>query len=165
MFQDGPDHGGRASNDGGGTSDWEGHRCLTDVSEGISSLKENNETYSSIYQRLKELVDLVDSIQQDVNEDSVNAALEKLGVVLSSADRKIKKYKDKSKLSQMLKTRHYKSEFAKINQSLSEAFMSLSAALHIHQTKKLVEHENMIRVHDEEPRRRKPERKGSCIIL
>ncbi|XP_039665761.1 golgin subfamily A member 6-like protein 10 [Perca fluviatilis] len=113
-----------------------------------SPTKDNNMVLSSFYQRLRDLDDLVKSIQQDVNKASVYNTLENLKDVLSSAHTKIKKLEDEQKPGQKLNLKSYTSELNKINQSLTEAFVSLSASLHVHQMKKLVAQEKKLDAHE-----------------
>ncbi len=108
----------------------------------IDRMKNNNEQCPHISQRLKALEKLVLFILQkepDQLSDDVNEALGKLNKVLLSAAELIGKFSDAHMLNQMVKSSDYKLEFDNLNKSLSDAFVTLSGALHVSQGKKLDE--------------------------
>lgn len=111
----------------------------------IDRMKTNNAQCPHVSQRLKALEKLTLFILQKEPEqlsDDVNDALGKLNKILLSAAELICKFSNAHKLNQMVKSSDYKSEFDNLNKSLSDAFVTLSGALHVSQGKKLDEQEN-----------------------
>ena len=73
--------------------------------------------------------------------DEVKEALEKLSETVTTAAAVIRKFMETHKLNQIVKASDYKLEFESLNKSLTDAFVTLSVALHVYQEKKLNEQE------------------------
>ncbi|XP_051237948.1 golgin subfamily A member 6-like protein 10 isoform X1 [Dicentrarchus labrax] len=118
----------------------------------FDKMKNNNEQCPHVMQRLKALEKLALSIlQKEPNQlsDDVKEALEKLNKVLLTAAELIGKFTQTFKVTQIVKSSDYKLEFDSLNKSLTDAFVTLSAALHVHQGKKLDEQEEKLLKQDE----------------
>ncbi|KAK1888300.1 Mixed lineage kinase domain-like protein [Dissostichus eleginoides] len=117
-------------------------------------IKTNDQQCPHVLERLKALEKLSLFILQKESEqisDDLNEALGKLNKVLLSADELIRKFTEAFELTRAMKSNDYKSEFETLNKSLTDAFVTLSAALHAHQRKmldkqetRLSEQENML---------------------
>lgn len=107
-------------------------------------MKNNDQQCPHILQRMKALEKLVLFIEHDMPEqlpDDVKEALEKLSKTVASAGLQITKFMETHKLNQMVKASDYRSEFESLNKSLTDSFVTLSVALHVHQEKKLDDQE------------------------
>ncbi|XP_069384023.1 putative golgin subfamily A member 6-like protein 19 [Paralichthys olivaceus] len=105
-------------------------------------MKNNDQQCPHIKQRMKALEQLVLFIQHEMPEplsDDVKEALEKLSKTMITAAAVVTKFMETHKLNQMVKSIDYKSEFDSLNKSLTDAFVTLSVALHVYQEKKLDE--------------------------
>lgn len=113
----------------------------------VDRIKTNNEKCPHILSRLDALQSLVEFIQQkdaDQLSEDVIKALEKLNTILESAKEVLSKFNKQHAMTHMVKAGDYKSEFENLNKSLTDAFVTLSGALHVHQEEKLVEQESML---------------------
>ncbi|XP_033982802.1 WD repeat-containing protein 87-like [Trematomus bernacchii] len=111
----------------------------------FDKMKDNNQTCPHVLERLKALEKLALFILQKESEqisDDVNEALGKLNKVLLSADELIKKFI--KSLEQTFNVKDYKPEFETLNKSLTDAFVTLSAALHAKQGKMLDKQETQL---------------------
>ncbi|GAA6227710.1 putative golgin subfamily A member 6-like protein 3 [Lates japonicus] len=103
-------------------------------------MKNNDQQCPHTLQRLKALekpVLLVKQKTADQLSPDVNEALEKLNRTVILAGELIKKIMEAHQLNQMVKSSDYKSEFDSLNKSLTDAFVTLSVALHVHQERML----------------------------
>ncbi|XP_049430810.1 golgin subfamily A member 6-like protein 22 [Epinephelus fuscoguttatus] len=113
----------------------------------LDRVKKNNQQCPHVEQRLRALEKLMLFIlkkEQEELSDDVIKALGKLNEVILSAAELIRKFTGSFKLTQAVKSNDYKLEFDNLNKSLTDAFVTLSAALHVHQGKRLDEQENML---------------------
>ncbi|XP_033982804.1 WD repeat-containing protein 87-like [Trematomus bernacchii] len=117
----------------------------------FDKMKFNEQTCPHILERLKALENLALFIQQKESEqlsEDVNEALEKLNKVLLLADELIQKFSECVKVIRAGKSSDYKLEFETLNKSLSDAFVTLSAALHAQQGKMLDKQETQLTEHE-----------------
>ncbi|XP_073327832.1 mixed lineage kinase domain-like protein [Pagrus major] len=110
-------------------------------------MKKNDQQCPHIVSRLEALQKLVAFVQErqsgQLSED-VSKALEKLNAILVSANELLTNFSKKYPVTQMYKSSDYKSEFDNLNKSLTDAFVTLSGALHVHQERKLDEQEDKL---------------------
>ncbi|CAB1459637.1 unnamed protein product [Pleuronectes platessa] len=107
-------------------------------------MKSNDQQCPHICQRMKALEQLVLFIEHEMPQplsDDVKEALEKLSENVKAAATLITKFMETHKLNQMVKASDYKQEFESLNKSLTDAFVTLSVALHVYQEKRLDEQE------------------------
>lgn len=106
----------------------------------FDKMKTNKENCPHILSRLEALQELVAFVQQkeqyQLSED-VSKALEKLNTILESAKKVLEKFNNINVMIHMVKSNNYKLEFENLSKSLTDAFVTLSGALHVHQEKKL----------------------------
>lgn len=103
-------------------------------------MKINDEQSSYIMSRLEALQEVVSFVQEKEPEqlsDDMIKALGKLNQVSISATTKLEKFSNLHVMAHMMKSSDYNQEFEKLNKSLTDAFVTLSGALHINQEKKL----------------------------
>ncbi|CAJ1055909.1 golgin subfamily A member 6-like protein 10 isoform X1 [Xyrichtys novacula] len=108
----------------------------------IERMKKNKEQCPHVLQRLQALEKLAIFMEQeDIHQipQNVKDALAKLNEVLVTAENLIQRFNKNHVLNQMMKSTNYSEEFDDLNKSLSDAFVALSAALHIYQGQKLDE--------------------------
>ncbi|KAG8012372.1 hypothetical protein GBF38_020107 [Nibea albiflora] len=113
----------------------------------VDKIKSNNEKCPHILSRLDALQRLVEFVQQkeaDQLSEDVIKALEKLNTILESAKEVLSKFNKQHVMQHMMKAGDYKLEFENLNKSLTDAFVTLSGALHVHQEETLVEQESML---------------------
>ncbi|KAK5866815.1 hypothetical protein PBY51_011359 [Eleginops maclovinus] len=113
----------------------------------FDKMKDNNQACPHVLQRLKALEKLALFILQKESEqisEDVKEALGKLNKVLLSADELIRKFTEALELTRMVKSSDYKSEFDSLNKSLTDSFVTLSAALHAQQRKTLDKQETRL---------------------
>lgn len=144
-------------------------------------MKDNDEQSPHILRRHEALQELVAFVQQkepDQLFDDVHKALDKLAVILDSANGMLEKFSKTPMVKHMMKANDYKAEFERLNKSLTDAFVTLSGALHIHQEwsldrqegkldqqrKTLAKQENVLaeqdnKLHEQEKRLAKQEKK------
>lgn len=144
-------------------------------------MKDNDEQSPHIFSRLEALQELVGFVQNkepDQLFDDVHKALDKLAIILESAKGMLERFNKTHMVKHMVKSSDYKAEFEKLNKSLTDAFVTLSGALHMHQEwtldrqevkldeqrKKLAKQENVLaeqdnKLHEQEKRLAKQERK------
>ena len=101
--------------------------------------------------------------------DEVCEALKNLQTVLKSAEREVQKYNDAKKLKQLVNSSSYKEKVHNLNQRLTEAFETLSGALHVFtltqaQEEKKRAQEEKKRAQEEKIRAQEAQRE-KCIIL
>lgn len=113
-------------------------------------MKDNSDKNPHIMSRLEALQKLVVFVQQEKPEqlsEDVCKALEKLNIILSSANKLLERFNKTNVMVHMVKAGEYQSEFESLNKSLTDAFVTLSGALHIDQEKKLEEQESKLAKH------------------
>ncbi|XP_071316438.1 golgin subfamily A member 6-like protein 10 isoform X1 [Trachinotus anak] len=113
----------------------------------FDNMKNNDQQCPHVLERLKALENLLVFIQQktpDQLSDDVKEGLEKLSKTVSSAEKLIRKFTDTHKLNHVVKASDYKLEFENLNKSLTDTFVILSGALHVHQENKLDEQEKKL---------------------
>ncbi|KAE8296701.1 hypothetical protein D5F01_LYC05463 [Larimichthys crocea] len=113
----------------------------------VDRMKSNSKKCPHISSRLDALQRLVEFVQQkeaDQLSEDVIKALEKLNTILESAKEVLTKFSTQHVMQHMMKSSDYKLEFENLNKSLTDAFVTLSGALHVHQEEKLVEQESML---------------------
>lgn len=106
----------------------------------IQSIKDNDEQYPHILSRLEALQQVASAVQEKEPEkmsDDVRKGLEKLSTILASTKEFLERFNNTVKVLQAIKANNYKSEFENLNKSLTDAFVTFSAALHVHQEKML----------------------------
>lgn len=106
----------------------------------LQKMKDNDKQCPHILSRFEALQQVTSRIQgkdlEKMSED-LRAGLEKLNVILESTEKFINKFNETNAVVQMVKATAYKVEFEDLNKSLTDAFVTFSAALHIHQEKEL----------------------------
>lgn len=110
-------------------------------------MKINGQQCPHILSRLEALQELVAFVQEresGQHSEDVSKALEKLNTILVSAKELLNSFSKKYPVTQMVKASDYKLEFENLNKSLTDAFVTLSGALHVHQEKKLEEQGNKL---------------------
>ncbi|KAE8296700.1 hypothetical protein D5F01_LYC05462 [Larimichthys crocea] len=113
----------------------------------VDRMKSNSKKCPHISSRLDALQRLVEFVQQkeaDQLSEDVIKALKKLNIILESAREVLSKFNEECVMEHMMKSSGYKLEFENLNKSLTDAFVTLSGALHVHQEEKLVEQESML---------------------
>ncbi|XP_033982803.1 mixed lineage kinase domain-like protein [Trematomus bernacchii] len=113
----------------------------------FEKMKFNEQTCPHILERLKALENLALFILQKESEqlsEDLNEALGKLKKVLLSADELIQKFTESLAVTRVVKSSDYKLEFETLNKSLTDAFVTLSAALHAQQGKMLDKQETQL---------------------
>lgn len=113
----------------------------------VDKMKNNNETGPHVLSRLDALKELVVFVQQkdpDQLSDNVCKALEKLNTILESGNEALTKFNKKlgvgvHQVVHLVKAGDYEKEFDSLNKSLTDAFVTLSGALHIQQERMLTE--------------------------
>lgn len=113
-------------------------------------MKDNSDKNPHIMSRLEALQKLVVFVQQekpDQLSEDVCQALEKLNIILSSADKLLERFNKANAMVHAVKASEYQSAFESLNKSLTDAFVTLSGALHIDQEKKLEEQESELAKH------------------
>lgn len=106
----------------------------------IQSIRDNDEQYPHILSRLEALQQVASNVQKKEPEkmsEDVRKGLEKLSTILASTKEFLERFNNAFKVLQAIKANNYKSEFENLNKSLTDAFVTLSAALHVHQEKTL----------------------------
>lgn len=106
----------------------------------IQSIQDNDEQYPHILSRLEALQHVASSVQEKEPEkmsEDVRKGLEKLSTILESTKGFLERFNKTPMVLQAMKANNYKSEFENLNKSLTDAFVTLSAALHVHQEKTL----------------------------
>lgn len=71
--------------------------------------------------------------------EDLRKGLDNMNAILESTGEFIQQFNKANPVIQMVKANAYKTEFEDLNKSLTDAFVTFSAALHIHQEKKLEE--------------------------
>lgn len=113
-------------------------------------MKDNSDKNPHIMSRLEALQKLVVFVQQekpDQLSEDVCKALEKLNTILSSANKLLERFNKINVVLHAVKAGEYQSEFESLNKSLTDAFVTLSGALHIDQEKKLEEQASELAKH------------------
>lgn len=113
----------------------------------FDTMKNNGQQCPHILSRLEALQELVAFVQEresGQHSEDVSKALEKLNTILVSAKELLNSFSKKNAMAQMFKSSDYKLEFENLNKSLTDAFVTLSGALHVHQEKKLEEQGNKL---------------------
>ncbi|GLD61695.1 golgin subfamily A member 6-like protein 22 [Lates japonicus] len=132
----------------------------------IEMIEDNDTQCFQIQKTLNTLRRLLLSIKENMSDESsdeVNDALDNFMRVWSSAKFLVERFNEANMLVKIFRSRGYKSEFDRLNKSLMQAYMILSAALHAHQERAQRELE---REQAELRRRlRKLESKSDCAIL
>ncbi|KAG7521712.1 hypothetical protein JOB18_005327 [Solea senegalensis] len=108
----------------------------------VDRMKSNNQEFPHIMEKLKAMEKLVLFLQNktpDQISEDVKEALDKLNKTVISATMLMKKFEDTFKLNQFVKANDNKAEFENLNKSLTNAFVNLSVALHVHQEEKLTQ--------------------------
>lgn len=116
----------------------------------FDKMKDNADKNPHIMSRLEALQKLVVFVQQekpDQLSEDVCKALEKLNIILSSAYELLERFKKANAMVHAVKAGEYQSAFESLNKSLTDAFVTLSGALHIDQEKKLEEQESELAKH------------------
>lgn len=120
---------------------------LRSVYNMFDTMKNNGQQCPHILSRLEALQELVAFVQEresGQHSEDVSKALEKLNTILVSAKELLNSFSKKNAMAQMVKASDYKLEFENLNKSLTDAFVTLSGALHVHQEKKLEEQGNKL---------------------
>lgn len=120
---------------------------LRSVYNMFDTMKNNGQQCPHILSRLEALQELVAFVQEresGQHSEDVSKALEKLNTILVSAKELLNSFSKKNAMAQMFKSSDYKLEFENLNKSLTDAFVTLSGALHVHQEKKLEEQGNKL---------------------
>lgn len=120
---------------------------LRSVYNMFDTMKNNGQQCPHILSRLEALQELVAFVQEresGQHSEDVSKALEKLNTILVSAKELLNSFSKKYPVTQMVKASDYKLEFENLNKSLTDAFVTLSGALHVHQEKKLEEQGNKL---------------------
>ncbi|XP_028440201.1 golgin subfamily A member 6-like protein 22 isoform X2 [Perca flavescens] len=110
-------------------------------------MKYNKDQFPHISDRLDALQELVAFVQQkelDKLSDDVRKAWEKLTTIMESAKEVLTKFEKQHVMTHMVKSSDYKLEFENLNKSLTDAFVTLSGALHVHQEKKTLDQGDML---------------------
>lgn len=110
-------------------------------------MQDNDKQCPHILSRFEALQQVTSQIQQKDSErmsEDLRAGLDKLKVILESTEEFIKKFNEANPLFHMVKASTYKAELEDLNKSLTDAFVTFSAALHIHQEKKLEEQQQTL---------------------
>ena len=105
----------------------------------FDKMKNNKDQFPNISDRLDALQKLVEFVQQkELHKlsDDVRKAWEKLTTIMESAKEVLTKFEKHNLMTHMVKSSDYKLEFENLNKSLTDAFVTLSGALHVHQEKK-----------------------------
>lgn len=113
----------------------------------ITKMQDNDKQCPHILSRFEALQQVTSQIQQKDSErmsEDLRAGLDKLKVILESTEEFIKKFNEANALVHMVKASTYKVELEDLNKSLTDAFVTFSAALHVHQEKKLQEQETRL---------------------
>lgn len=113
----------------------------------FDTMRNNGQQCPHILSRLEALQELVAFVQEresGQHSEDVSKALEKLNTILVSAKELLNSFSKKYPVTQMVKASNYKLEFETLNKSLTDAFVTLSGALHVHQEKKLEEQGNKL---------------------
>ncbi|GAA6227709.1 putative golgin subfamily A member 6-like protein 3 [Lates japonicus] len=113
----------------------------------VDRMKNNDEQCPHISSRLEALQEVVRFVQEKEPEqlsDGVNKALEKLKEILESANDVLTKFNKVHVMMHMVKSSEYRLQFENLNKSLTDAFITLSGALHIDQERRLIEQENKL---------------------
>lgn len=113
----------------------------------FDTMKNNGQQCPHILSRLEALQELVAFVQEresGQHSADVSKALEKLNTILMTAKKLLDTFSKKNPVAQMVKASDYKLEFENLNKSLTDAFVTLSGALHVHQERKLEEQGNKL---------------------
>lgn len=108
----------------------------------MQKMKDNDKQCPHILSRFEALHQVTSQIKQEDSEEMpehLKAGLEKLNAILESTGEFIEQFNKANPVIHMVKANTYKTEFEDLNKSLTDAFVTFSAALHIHQEKKLEE--------------------------
>lgn len=103
-------------------------------------MKDNDKQCPHILSRFEALHQVTSQIKQEDSEEmseDLRAGLDKLNAILESTGEFITQFNKANPVIHMMKANTYKIEFEDLNKSLTDAFVTFSAALHIHQEKKL----------------------------
>lgn len=106
--------------------------------------KDQNPHILSRLEALQELVVFVENKEPHQLSKNVQEALKKLAIILVSAKEILDGFEKMNMMVHVVKASDYKSEFEQLNKSLTDAFVTLSSALHIHQEKTLDEQEKKL---------------------
>lgn len=105
----------------------------------FSKMKDNKEMSPHILSRLDALKPLLEFVHQRESEvlseelsNDVHEALKTLTDILESANQMIAKFSKMNVLVHMAKANDYNSDFENLNKSMTDAFVTLSGALHLH---------------------------------
>lgn len=118
----------------------------------VDKMKNNNDTSPHILSRLDALKELVVFVQQkdpDQLPDNVCKALEKLNTILESGNKALTEFNRKyvvgvQQMVHLVKASDYEKEFDSLSKSLTDAFVTLSGALHIQQERMLTEQDKKL---------------------
>lgn len=105
----------------------------------MQKMKNNDKQCPHILSRFEALHQVTSQIKQEDSEmsEDLRAGLEKLNAILESTGEFIQQFNKANPVVHMVKANAYKIEFEDLNKSLTDAFVTFSAALHVHQEKKL----------------------------
>ncbi|XP_060932731.1 mixed lineage kinase domain-like protein [Limanda limanda] len=102
----------------------------------VEKVKANKKRSHRVYDRVKALMELVNSIKKRHTvqaSDDVVKALEELTITLRSAQELIEKYTSANMMKRILKSNSHGDEFDSVNERLNDAFQVLSGALQLEQ--------------------------------
>lgn len=113
----------------------------------IKKMQDNDKQCPHILSRFEALQQVTSQIQQKDSErmsEDLRAGLDKLRAILESTGEFIKQFNEANPFFHMVKANNYKVEFEDLNKSLTDAFVTFSAALHIHQEKMLEDQQSTL---------------------
>lgn len=106
----------------------------------MQKMKDNDKQCPHILSRFEALNHVTSQIKQEDSKgmsEDLRAGVDKLNAILESTGKFVQQFNNANPVIQMVKANTYKAEFEELNKSLTDAFVTFSAALHIHQEKKL----------------------------
>lgn len=110
-------------------------------------MQDNDKQCPHILSRFEALQQVTSQIQQKDSErmsEDLRAGLDKLRAILESTGEFIKQFNEANPFFHMVKANNYKVEFEDLNKSLTDAFVTFSAALHVHQEKMLEDQQSTL---------------------
>lgn len=113
----------------------------------MQKMKDNDKQCPHILSRFEALHQVTSQIKQEDSKEmpeDLRTGLDKLNAILESTGEFIQHFNKANPVIHMVKANTYKTEFEDLNKSLTDAFVTFSAALHIHQEKKLDNQHNTL---------------------